>query len=146
MDPLFAPREMGNTPEQLLNSLNSNPQYPSSFRQAFGQREDGAEAGAEGSGEGDGIVLNEVYIAVAAFQTSLISLNSRYNCYAHGYHAALSDQEVEGLNIFRSFVARCSECHTPPLFTNQQIAVMVLGNHRGCRWISAPRRRSMRPH
>jgi cytochrome c peroxidase len=28
------------------------------------------------------------------------------------------------MNVFRSFVARCAECHTPPLFTNQQIAVI----------------------
>ena len=28
------------------------------------------------------------------------------------------------MNIFRSFVARCAECHTPPLFTNQQVAVI----------------------
>jgi len=123
-DPLFAPHEMGNTPEKLLNSLNSNSQYPSLFSQAFGQRGDGAEVGAEGDGEGDKITLDEVYLALAAFQASLISLNSRYDRYAHGYHAALSDQEVEGLNIFRSFVARCSECHTPPLFTNQQVAVI----------------------
>ena len=26
--------------------------------------------------------------------------------------------------MFRSFVARCSECHTPPLFTNGQVAVI----------------------
>ena len=26
--------------------------------------------------------------------------------------------------MFRSFVARCAECHTPPAFTNQQIAVL----------------------
>ena len=26
--------------------------------------------------------------------------------------------------MFRSFVARCAECHTPPLFTTQQIAVL----------------------
>ena len=71
-----------------------------------------------------GMNQDQVYLALAAFQTSLISLNSRYDRYAHGYHAALSEQEVEGLNIFRSFVARCAECHTPPLFTNQQIAVI----------------------
>jgi cytochrome c peroxidase len=28
------------------------------------------------------------------------------------------------MNVFRSFVARCAECHTPPLFSNQQIAVI----------------------
>ena len=26
--------------------------------------------------------------------------------------------------MFRSFVARCPECHTPPLFTNEQVAVI----------------------
>ena len=51
-------------------------------------------------------------------------MNSRYDQYAHGYAKALNENEIEGLNIFRSFVARCAECHTPPLFTNQQIAVI----------------------
>jgi cytochrome c peroxidase len=54
----------------------------------------------------------------------LISLNSRYDQYAHGFHGALNENEIEGLNVFRSFVARCAECHTPPLFTNQQLAVL----------------------
>ncbi len=76
------------------------------------------------SGRARNILLDEVYQSLAAFQTSLISLNSRYDRYAHGYHAALSEHEIEGLNIFRSFVARCAECHTPPLFTNQQVAVI----------------------
>ena len=110
--PLFAPHEMGNTPEGLLATLNSIPTYQALFRQAYPQR------------QGADILLEEVYQSLAAFQTSLISLNSRYDRYAHGYHAALSEHEVEGLNIFRSFVARCAECHMPPLFTNQQVAVI----------------------
>jgi cytochrome c peroxidase len=110
--PLFDPDEMDNTPQKLLGSLNAIPAYQAMFRQAFPERQQ------------EGIALGEVYLALTAFQTSLISLNSRYDRYAHGYHAALSEQEVEGLNIFRSFVARCAECHTPPLFTNQQVAVI----------------------
>src|SRR5690606_32677783 len=47
-----------------------------------------------------------------------------YDQYAHGYDGALNKNEIEGLNVFRSFVARCAECHTPPLFTNQQFAVI----------------------
>jgi cytochrome c peroxidase len=112
LGPLFAPDEMGTSPDQLLATLNAIPAYQALFRQAYPQR------------QGDAIALDEVYLALAAFQTSLISLNSRYDQYAHGYHAALSAAEVEGLNVFRSFVARCAECHTPPLFTNQQIAVI----------------------
>jgi cytochrome c peroxidase len=109
--PLFAENEMGNTPEQLLASLNQNATYKALFNQAF----------PEGTDE---IELDEIYIAIAAFEASLISLNSRYDQYAHGYHGALNENEIEGLNIFRSFVARCAECHTPPLFTNQQLAVL----------------------
>jgi cytochrome c peroxidase len=110
--PLYAPDEMGNTPDRLLTTLNDIPAYQSLFAQAYPQR------------QGERISLAEVYQSLAAFQTSLISLNSRYDRYAQGYHAALSAQEVEGLNVFRSFVARCAECHTPPLFTNQQVAVI----------------------
>ncbi|HMN44110.1 MAG TPA: cytochrome c peroxidase [Povalibacter sp.] len=116
--PLYSPREMGNTPVQLLTSLNGNATYRRLFTQAFPNRR-----GA--------IVEQQVYSALAAFQTSLISLNSRYDRYVHGYDAALSDREIEGLNVFRSFVARCSECHTPPLFTNEQIAVIGMPEPAG---------------
>ena len=112
LGPLYAPNEMGNTPNGLLATINSIPAYHALFKKAYPQR------------KGESIVLDEIYQSLAAFQTSLISLNSRYDRYAHGFHAALSENEVEGLNVFRSFVARCAECHTPPLFTNQQIAVI----------------------
>ena len=75
--------------------------------------------------------MDEVYLALTAFQASLISLNSRYDQYAHGHHNALNQNEIEGLNVFRSFVARCAECHTPPLFTNQQIAVIGVPEPKG---------------
>lgn len=109
--PLYDAKEMGNNPVQLLASLNGNKQYRQLFKQAFPQ-------------SGQDITLDDIYLAIAAFETSLISLNSRYDRYAHGHHAALTSREIEGLNIFRSFVARCAECHQPPLFTNQQIAVL----------------------
>ena len=104
--------EMGNTPQNLLASLNANETYRHLFGQAFPQ---------SGSGE---IRIDQVYLALAAFESSLVSLNSRYDYYAHGVAEALSPAEIEGLNVFRSFVARCAECHTPPLFSNQQIAVL----------------------
>lgn len=111
--PLYSDKEMANTPENLLQTINSIEDYQALFAQAFPQRPANYP-----------IVLEEIYTAIAAFESSLISLNSRYDQYAHGYHDALSPAEIEGLNVFRSFVARCAECHTPPLFTNQQIAVL----------------------
>lgn len=111
--PLYSEEEMGNTPENLLNTLNQNLNYKTLFAQAFPNKKNR-----------DSIGLNEIYTSLAAFEASLISLNSKYDQYAHGYHQALNQKEIEGLNVFRSFVARCAECHTPPLFTNQQIAVL----------------------
>lgn len=107
--PMLAEHEMANTPAQLLADLQANSYYPALFKQAFNTQS---------------IELPQVATALTAFQSSLVSLNSRYDHYAHGYHQALNEQEIKGMNVFRSFVARCAECHTPPLFTNQQIAVI----------------------
>jgi cytochrome c peroxidase len=114
--PLYSPIEMGNTPAQLLASLSGNTTYQALFAQAFGEAP---------------ISLDQIYTAITAFESSLISLNSRYDLYAHGYHSALDENEIAGLNVFRSFVARCAECHTPPLFTNQQLAVLGVADAPG---------------
>lgn len=113
LEPLFSEEEMGNSPENLLSSINGIENYRKLFAEAYPKRN-----------RDQPIALNEITKAIAAFQASLISLNSKYDQYAHGYHGALNNKEIEGLNIFRSFVARCAECHTPPLFTNQQFAVI----------------------
>ena len=111
--PLYSPSEMGSSPGQIVQKLNELEIYRHLFAQTYPFRS-----------AIDSISLDEVYTALAAFESSLISLNSRYDQYAHGHHEALTPKEIQGLNVFRSFVARCAECHTPPLFTNQQIAVI----------------------
>jgi cytochrome c peroxidase len=109
--PLFSPVEMGNEPTRLLASLNGNAAYRRLFAEAFP------------AGKGT-VTIDDVCRALAAFQATLVSFNSRYDRYVHGYTAALDERELEGLNVFRSFVARCAECHTPPLFTNGEVAVI----------------------
>ncbi|MCM4164746.1 MULTISPECIES: cytochrome-c peroxidase [unclassified Arenibacter] len=113
LEPLFSKEEMGNTLENLLSTLNEIENYRTLFAEAYPNRH-----------RDQPIALHEITKAITAFQSSLISLNSRYDQYAHGYDEALNKNEIEGLNVFRSFVARCAECHTPPLFTNQQFAVI----------------------
>jgi cytochrome c peroxidase len=115
LGPLYSEHEMGSNPVLVLETLNGIPAYRRLFAEAF-------PSGFEDAG--DQIILEQVYTAITAFQVSLVSLNSRYDQYAHGYADALTEPEKEGMNVFRSFVARCAECHTPPLFTNQQIAVI----------------------
>jgi cytochrome c peroxidase len=113
--PLYSPVEMASSPEKILANLNGIKEYRRMFASVYSNAFMNAKAT---------ISIDQVYRAIAAFETSLISLNSRYDLYAHGFPDALSKPEVEGLNVFRSFVARCAECHTPPLFSNQQIAVI----------------------
>ena len=120
--PLYNATEMGNQPERLVKTLNGIAAYRELFAQAF------APGAAPGRSE---ISAAQVYEALAAFEASLISLNSRYDFYAQGVTDALTPHELQGLNVFRSFVARCAECHTPPLFTNQQIAVIGMPEPAG---------------
>jgi cytochrome c peroxidase len=98
--------EMGWSPEQLVETLNTLPAYRRLFSQAF---------------ETKSIEFEQVLVAIVAFETSLVSLQSRYDQYIHGAQDALSAQEINGLHIFRSFASRCSQCHTPPLFTSGQL-------------------------
>ena len=116
--PLYGAAEMATSPARLVATLNGISAYRALFAQAY---PDAAAA----------IRNDHVYRALAAFESSLVSLNSRYDLYAHGVSDALSPRELEGLNVFRSFVARCAECHTPPLFTNQQIAVIGMPEPKG---------------
>jgi cytochrome c peroxidase len=118
LGPLYDAHEMGNSRESLAEKINGIAEYRRLFVQAFP--------------DAKSRIRNEhVYTALTAFEASLISLNSRYDLYASGIHDALSVDEIEGMNVFRSFVARCAECHTPPLFTNQQIAVLGTPEAKG---------------
>jgi cytochrome c peroxidase len=108
MTVLTAEDEMGWSPEQLVETLNASPAYRRLFLQAFGA---------------ESIEFEQVLVAIVAFETSLVSLHSRYDQYIHGAQNALSEQEINGLHVFRSFASRCSQCHTPPLFTSGQLVV-----------------------
>lgn len=116
--PLYDSHEMGSSREGLLKKMNAQTQYRRLFAVAYPDSK-------------NGLRLDHIYNALAAFESSLISLNSRYDLYAQGYHDALNQNEIKGMNVFRSFVARCAECHTPPLFTNQQIAVIGVPKANG---------------
>lgn len=109
--PLFSADEMANTPAQLMDALAANPVYRQLFADAFARP------------QATPISVHEVASALAAFEATLISVNSRYDRYAHGDAAALHEHEINGYNVFRGFVARCSQCHIPPLFATDELAV-----------------------
>jgi len=78
--PLYSPLEMGNNPANLLATLNNSNAYQNLFAQAFGQ---------------SAVTLEDVYTAITAFESSLISLNSRYDLYA-GAQAITGDESQRG--------------------------------------------------
>ena len=57
--------------------------------------------------------------ALATFERSLISGNSKYDQYKKGT-LSLSDEEQKGMNLFFSDRTNCSDCHSGFNFTNYQ--------------------------
>ena len=109
--PLYSPDEMATTPDQVERDLGANETYRRLFGEAF--HLDGSKP----------IAADMVARALAGFESTLVSLNSAYDRYAHGDENSLTEQQKRGFNIFRGVVVGCSQCHTPPLFTNDATEV-----------------------
>ncbi|WP_370523514.1 cytochrome-c peroxidase [Pontibacter sp. Tf4] len=101
--PLRHPDEMGQDIAGLVARMQQHPTYPAMFKAAFGT--DSVTAAALGR-------------ALAQFQRTLISANSRYDRYVRQEpNGALSDHELQGLYLFRQ---HCSSCHATDLFTDNR--------------------------
>lgn len=90
---------------EAANRLNQNKEYLDMFDSAFGQ------------------LPNPKLIAeaLACFERTLISTESRFDQYFYlKDSSSLSASEVRGLTLFFGSELACSECHTPPLFTNYE--------------------------
>jgi len=57
--------------------------------------------------------------AIAAYERTLLSANSRYDAYHAGNENALTTLEKKGMELFYG-KANCSSCHSGFLFTNQE--------------------------
>ena len=56
-------------------------------------------------------------LAVQAYESTLISDDTRFDRYAAGNTSTLTDLEIAGLNEFQSDDAKCMQCHREPEFT-----------------------------
>lgn len=102
----LTPVEMGfnRAPEDALPArLRDQACYPQMFAAAF----------AEKRGE---ISMDTITKALAAFQRSLVSLDSPYDHYRRGQTSAISDQAKRGEALFEQ--KRCSSCHVGVHFTD----------------------------
>jgi len=110
--PIFgeAPIELGindRNVNDVLERIKSDTRYPGMFTAAFG---DGIQSVSWGN----------ITRAIAAFQRTLISGNSRYDQFLQG-KASLSASEQRGLTLFNSEKAECFHCHAGFNFNDQVV-------------------------
>jgi len=101
-DPVTNPIEMHETWPKALDKLKNHPEYPHLFFKAFGTRN---------------IDSSHVVKAIAQFERTLISSNSKWDKYLRG-ETGLSAQEAKGFEIFFTEKGDCFHCHSTILFTN----------------------------
>jgi cytochrome c peroxidase len=109
--PLINPDEMGNASfEQVVARLQTVPQYREKFERVFGQ----------------GVSVDAIARAIAAYERTLLSGDSRFDRFMSGDVEAMSMSAQRGMALFRG-KARCSACHSfnqfsfqsYPFFTDQ---------------------------
>lgn len=101
--PIETHEEMDFNMVLLSERLSSDPVYVSEFQQVFGRNPDPF-----------GITR-----ALAAFQRTIISGQSRYDQYAfQGNTNALSTAEKNGMNLFFSAELGCANCHSGFMFSD----------------------------
>ena len=93
--PIQAGVEMANTPENVLVTLNSMPQYVDWFKGAFPD-------------EADPVTFDNMAKAIEAFEATLIT-PAPFDAYLNGDLAALSDDAKAGLALFID--KGCAACH-----------------------------------
>jgi cytochrome c peroxidase len=91
--PTHDPVEMGSSWSEIVDKLRGSPQYVSHFGTIYA----------------DGIQSANVRDAIATFERSLITPNSRFDRYLRGESNVLTSDELEGYRLFKDY--GCSSCH-----------------------------------
>jgi cytochrome c peroxidase len=94
--PIQASVEMNNTPERVVRTLNSMPEYVQRFHKAFPRDE-------------EPVTFENVARAIAVFEATLITPGARFDRYLNGDDQALTPTEKKGLELFVD--KGCSNCH-----------------------------------
>jgi len=99
-EPVINPIEMHDTWENVEMKLNANDEYPDLFKKAFNIHY---------------IDSIHVVMAIAQFERTLISVNSRYDKYLR-QELQLTPSELNGYVIFNTEKGDCFHCHGTEMF------------------------------
>jgi cytochrome c peroxidase len=100
--PIQNPVEMGNSHEAMIQTVDKIPAYAKLFKEVFG--------------EGP-ITVDQVAEAIAAFERTVVTTDSRFDRYVRGESDALTSLEKKGLEIFNG-KGHCTACHWGPNFSD----------------------------
>lgn len=102
--PIVSESEMNSEMHDVVMKLRRNNGYRSLFKKAFGS---------------DFINPHIMTEAIATFEKTVRSADSRFDRFVKGDYRALNNSELRGLHLFRT-KARCFNCHNGPLFSDNQ--------------------------
>jgi len=111
LGPIQNPIEMGNTLDGMIATLNAAPEYRPHFLAAFGDPV---------------ITPDRVAKAIASFERTVLSGNSKWDRYNAGDLAALSDAEKRGWELFKG-KAQCTLCHAGQNFSDSDFHNLGVG-------------------
>jgi len=95
--PIANPGEMAFTHKLAVKTLNSIPEYQKEFKTVYGVKT---------------IKIKNVQKAIAAFEETLVTPNSRFDKWLNGNDKALTANELTGYENFKKF--GCIGCHNGP--------------------------------
>jgi cytochrome c peroxidase len=95
--PIQASVEMSNTPERVVQTLKSIPEYAERFKKSF-------------PNQADPVSFDNLARAIEAFEATLVTPDSRFDRYLKGDANALNDAEKRGLAAFMD--KGCVGCHS----------------------------------
>lgn len=101
--PISSSLEMGDSLPNVLQKLRASSIYPKLFQQAY---------------KDSTITGEQLLKAIAQFQLTLISSNSKYDRVKR-QKATFNEQEQKGYELFK---IHCNSCHQEPLFTKSTFA------------------------
>jgi cytochrome c peroxidase len=117
--PIQNPIEMGATWSQVLSRLGQDDKLVAEFRRLYG----------------DGLTADNLLDAIATFERSLVTVNSRFDRYLRGDRQALTRLEEEGYRRFAEY--GCVSCHQGMLIGGNMFQKFgVLGDYFAGRSVS----------
>ncbi|MBT5956501.1 MAG: hypothetical protein HOG97_07050, partial [Candidatus Marinimicrobia bacterium] len=105
LGPVVNPVELNTTWSAVEDRVAADPMYPPMFEEVFGSTL---------------IDSTRITKAIAQFERTLISFNSKYDDFFYGDFTGFNESEESGFDIYFSEVGDCIHCHQGPILNDNE--------------------------